>query len=233
VGSLFCARGAILARMAEFRIDQATPGSGTAGRSRHDLIQGEAITLVATSPTGVGVTYTWEMLDKVGSTATLSGTSGPSVTIGGAGAVTRPCAFLVKMTANDGGNISEVVRIASVRTLNKQLRVPLFPETAPTSNRLNSNNPDLSTDNASYPNRAGTGVTGQNWRGWAEWAYEITLAVEAGGGGGPSNGIKFHLRNGDSILVDPDYQYLVKAPLIIDPGAGLVAAPGGQIAVLP
>ena len=218
--------------MAQFRIDQATPGAGTPGESRHDLVPGEVITLVATSPIGAGVTYTWELLDKVGSGAVLSVTTGSSVTIGPAGQINQPSSFLVKLTTNVGGTITEDIRIESIRTASAGLRIPLFPETAPAANRLGLNNPDLSTDNAFYPNRSGTGTGQKNWRGWAEWAYELTLAVEAGGGG-PSNGIKFHLRNGDSILVDPDYQYLVKAPLIIDPGAGLVAAPGGQIAVLP
>lgn len=175
--------------MATFRIDQATPGPGTAGRSRHDLIPGEIITLVATAPTGPGITYAWEILDKAGSAAVLSSTTGISVSIGLAGAITQPCAFLIKLTVNDNGNVTEDVRIASVRTLNAALRLPLFPETAPTTNRLNSNNPDLSTDNAQYANRAGLGASGQNWRGWSEWAFELVLAVEAGmGGGGPPTG---------------------------------------------
>lgn len=175
--------------MATLRIDQATPGPGTDGQSRHDLIPGEVITLVATAPTGPGITYTWEILDKAGSTAVLSATTGISVSIGLAAAITQPCAFLIKLTVNDNGTVTETVRIASVRTLSTALRLPLFPETAPTSGRLNSNTPDQSTDNAYYPNRAGTGAAGQNWRGWSEWAYELTLAVEAaagGGGGGPT-----------------------------------------------
>lgn len=175
--------------MAEFRVDQATPGSGTPGRSRHDLIPGEVITLVATSPTGGGVTYTWEILDKVGSTAVLSATTGASVTIGLAGAITQPCAFLIRLTANDGGNVTVTDRIASVRSLVAGLRAPLFPETAPTTNKLSANTPDSSTDNADYANRAGLGASGQNWRGWGEWAYEVVLAVEAAfGGGGPPSG---------------------------------------------
>ena len=175
--------------MAQFRIDQVTPGVGTPGESRHDLVPGEFITLVAVSPTGAGVTYTWELLDEVGSVAVLSATTGSGVTIGPALLISQPCAFLVKMTANDGGVITEDIRIASVRTATLGLRVPLFPETAPAANRLALNNPDLSTDNAEYADRAGTGVTEKNWRGWAEWAWELTQAVESisgGGGGAPS-----------------------------------------------
>lgn len=168
--------------MATLRIDQATPGAGTAGQSRHDLVPGEVITLTAVSPTGGGVTYTWELLDKVGSSATLSATSGASVTIGPNTSILQPSAFLIKLTANDAGVITTTIRICSVRTATAALRIPLFPENAPTTNRLDSNDPDASADNAYYADRAGTGVAGQNWRGWAEWAYELVLAVEAAGG---------------------------------------------------
>lgn len=170
--------------MAEFRIDQATPGTGTAGRSRHDLVPGEVITLVATGPIGASVTYSWEILDKVGSVAVLDVTTGSSVEIGAAVDITQPCAFLVELTANNGGVITKDRRICSVRTANRALRVPVFPETAPITNRYNANDPDLSTDNASYSDLSGLGASGQNFRGWAEWAYELVLAVEEGGGGG-------------------------------------------------
>jgi hypothetical protein len=174
---------------AEFRIDQVTPGAGVPGRTRHDLVPNEVITLVATSPTGPGVTYTWEILDKVGSTAVLSATTGPSVTIGPAPSIVRPCSFRIKLTVNDNGTITSTVRRASVRTLVTGIFVPLFPESALSSGTLSSNSPDSSEDNAVYNNRAGLGVADQNWRGWAEWAYEITLAVESGGGaGGPPTG---------------------------------------------
>jgi len=174
--------------MTEFRIDQATPGAGTSNVSRHDLVVGEIINLVATSPTGPGITYSWEILDKVGSAAVLSAPTGISTTIGPFAQILSPCAFLIRLTVNDNGVVTTVDRIASVRTTALGVRVPLFPETAPVSNTLGSNNPDLSTDNAVYTNRAGTGVAEKNWRGWAEWAYEIALAVEAGGGGGPPTG---------------------------------------------
>lgn len=224
--------GAILGPMAQFRIDQATPGLGTPGESRHDLVPGEVLTLVATSPTGAGVTYTWELLDRVGSTAVLSATTGSSVLVGPAGQINQPCAFLIRLVTNSSGTITESIRIASVRTASLGLRTPLFPETAPAANRLSLNNPDLSTDNAFYPDRSGTGVGEKNWRGWAEWAWEITQAVESLSGAAPSNGIKFHLRNGDNITVAPDYQYITVGAAIIDPGATLVASPGGQIVVL-
>jgi len=176
--------------MAQFQINQLTPGSGSPGQSRHDLVAGESIVLVATSPVGAGVTYTWEILDRVGSGAVLTSSVGPSVAIGPAVAIAQPCAFLIKLTANDGGTITEEIRIASVRTASLGLRTPLFPESAPSANRLALNDPDKSTDNAVYANRSGTGVSEQNWRGWAEWAWELTTAVESlsGGGGGSPTG---------------------------------------------
>lgn len=177
--------------MAEFRIDQTGgAGAGITGRSRHDLQPGHAITLVATAPTGIGVTYAWEIIDAVGSTATLSSSSGSSVTLGDAGTVVQPCAFLIKLTTNDNGVISTVRRIASVRTAAAGLRLPVFPETAPNDGTLDLNDPDSSTDNAEYSDRAGRGAAGQNWRGWGEWAYEVTRAVEDATGNltGPASG---------------------------------------------
>ncbi len=170
--------------MAVFRIDQVTPGVGTAGVSRHDLVPGEVITLTATAPSGGGVVHTWEILDKAGSAAVLSATTGTSVTIGTSGAVTQPCAFKIKLSSNDAGNVTTQVLLASVRTASAGLRIPLFGEVAAVDGTLTTNDSGTSTDNAVYVDRAGTGATEQNWRGWAEWAYEITLAAEAGGGGG-------------------------------------------------
>lgn len=175
--------------MAEFRIDQASPGTGNPGETRHDLVAGEVISLVATAPLGAGVTYTWEIIDKIASTATLSATTGATVTIGIAGLITQPCAFLIQLTTNDNGVVTVTRRIASVRTANAALRVPTFVETAPVGHTLSANDPDDSTDNASYADLAGLGSTAKNWRGWSEWAYELTLAVEtATGAGGPPSG---------------------------------------------
>jgi hypothetical protein len=171
--------------MAQFRIDQATPGLGTTGQSRHDLVPGEVITLTAISPAGPGVTYTWEIMDKVGSGAALSATTGTSVTIGPDVSITEPCGFLIRLTADDGSGILQVEdRIASVATPNLGLRVPLFLETAPPTSRLGSNDPSRSTDNAVYADRAGLGAPGQNWRGWAEWAWMLTNALDTVTGGG-------------------------------------------------
>lgn len=176
---------------AEFRIDQTTPGLGTAGQSRHDLVAGEVINLVATDPApGPGITYTWEIIDKRGATASLTATTGQTTSIGPAGSIMQPCSFLVQLTVATPSGPTVVRRIASVRTLNAGLRVPVFPETTPKSQTYDLRDPDLSTDNAVYVNRSGLGLTEQNPFGWSEWAWELVQAVESAsaGSGGPPSG---------------------------------------------
>lgn len=53
------------------------------------------------------------------------------------------------------------------------------------------------------------------------------------GSGAAVPGIKYWLESTDSIVVPNRYQYLIKAPLIVDPGGSLTADPGGQIVILP
>lgn len=176
--------------MAQIRIDQAT--QGTPGVSRHDLVGGTVITLVATLPAaGSGVSYLWEIIDKVGSTATLTSTTDQTTTIGPLGSISAPCGFKIRLTANDNGTVTTTERIASVRSTNAGLRFVLFGEAAPLSQTLDSNNNTLSTDNALYADLAGLGSSGYNWRSHAEWAKEVVEAIEAiatggGGGGAPS-----------------------------------------------
>lgn len=220
--------------MAQFQINQLSPGPGTPGESRHDLVAGETIALVATSPApGPGITYTWELLDRVGSGAILLSPTGPTAAIGPPTSVTQPCAFLIKLVVNNNGSISEDVRIASVRTAALGLRTPLFPESAATANRLTLNDPDKSTDNAVYSNRSGTGVTEKNWRGWAEWAWELTNAVEAlGSSPSTSPGSKWWLESTDNIVVPSRYQYLVQGTILIDAGGSLTTDPDGQVVII-
>ncbi len=175
----------------QFRIDQVTPGPGIAGRSRHDLVPGEVITLVVTDPLpGPGISYLWEIIDKRGSTASLTSTTSSTTTIGPAGAITQPCSFLVELTVFTSSGTFKIRRICSVRTLNAQLRVPVFPETSPETQTYDLRDPDLSTDNAVYTNRSGLGLTEQNPFGWSEWAWELVMAVESAsaGSGGPPSG---------------------------------------------
>jgi hypothetical protein len=210
---------------AQFRIDQATPGLGVSGRARHDLVVGETITLTATTPApGPGVNYTWEILDKVGTTAVLTATSGQAVTIPGASLVSRPYAFKVRLTVNDNGSISRTTRVFGARSANRSLRVPLFGEDAPRESSLASNDPELSIDNAVYADRAGTGVTEQNWRGWAEWAWELVNAVDLGSPPSVAD-------HGDLTgLGDDDHrQYLLRVDLRTAVRAIVVAEDGGVV----
>ena len=57
--------------------------------------------------------------------------------------------------------------------------------------------------------------------------------AQSSGGAAGGVGVKYALESTDNITVPNRYQYLVKAPLIIDPGGALIAAPGGQVVVLP
>jgi len=223
---------------AQFRIDQATPGSGTPDVTRHDLVPGEVITLVATSPApGPGVSYTWELLDVVGSAATLSATTGTSVTIGPFGDITPPCAFRIQLTANDGVTITKSVRIASVRTVAAGLRALVFSESAPPGATLNAHNPALSEDNAFYADLAGRGISAQNWRDWAEWVWEITNAVEAvaaGGGGGGSDTSDNFIGAGDGWISSPENIGVQFAALPYFDSVGVVgfALPGSDCFVI-
>lgn len=197
---------------AQFRIDQINPGAGVAGRSRHDLVVNEIITLTATDPApGVGITFSWEILDKRGSSATLSSPTGQVVTIGPDSAITAPCAFLVELTATTPSGITKTRRICSVRSAAAGLRVPVFPETAPDAQKLGLNTPDLSTDNALYANRSGTGVSEQNWGGWSEWAWEVVMAIESGGGGGGGGSLQDSYDLGSSIAINITPVHVSKA----------------------
>lgn len=172
---------------ATFRISQVTPGAGTAGRSRTDLVAGEVITLEAVSPTGPDVTYLWELTDVVGSAAALTASSGSSVNIGASGGeIGELSSFKIRFTSYDSstGLVLSDERVACVRSSVTGLRALLFAETAPASGTVGGNTPDLSTDNAFYANLAGTGNSGQNWRGHAQWNYEVLQVLEGLSGGG-------------------------------------------------
>lgn len=172
--------------MASFRIDQATQPAGIAGRARHDLVVSHVVTLTATDPVTDGTTYAWEILDKVNSATLFPGAlltaTGISTTLSlGAEA---PCAFFIQLTATEpNGTVTTTERVLSVVTPATRLRVPLFREKSVAANKLGAHVDDSSTDNALYTDLAGLGTPEQNWRGWAEWAYEIVQAIEAAGDG--------------------------------------------------
>lgn len=155
-----------------------TPGAGVLDRSRHDLIAGEIITLVVPSPVA-GATYNWEILDKVNSTGVLSSATGTTVTIGSSGTIVAFCGFLIQLTETIGSTVTRVKRLATVRSTLSGLRPMFLGETANARDTLASHNAAQSTDNALYADRAGLGVSEQNYRGWAEGLYEMALAIDS------------------------------------------------------
>lgn len=184
-----------------YRIDQSTPGTGEADRSRHDLVEGEPIELVAIEPApGPEVTYQWEIIDRAGTAAVLNATTGAAVTLGAS--PTRPFAFLIEMRAYVAGSyVGAARRICGARTPIRGLRLPLYSETADPASRLSAPRPEGSTDNAQYPSLAGQGA-GPNWRGWVQCLYELVGAVESVEGGEGQSGDALSLR-GTPIANDP------------------------------
>jgi hypothetical protein len=168
---------------AGFRITQATPGAGVTDRSRFDLVAGEVITLTAVDPPAAdGITYQWEIIDRAGTSSDFADVSGDEATIEAQGQV--PFAFLVELRVYTNEVLTGRTRRAfGARSQNKGLRLPLFSETADPAARLAARNIPASTDNEVYADRAGTGASEQNWRGWAEFLHELVMAVEESGGG--------------------------------------------------
>lgn len=191
----------MLLGMAQYRIDQATPGAGTPGVARHDLVPAETITLTATSPTGPGVTHAWEIIDKAGTASVLSGSTGDVVTIAGGG-VSELSGWRVRLTSNDNGTVSITERVFSVRSSLTGLRPALFGETAPNTAKLAANTPDLSTDNATYADLQGTTASGQNWRGYAQWTWEILQAIELLAGNGSAVTLQDAYDGGPNVLIN-------------------------------
>lgn len=120
----------------------------------------------------------------VGSEAALTAGTGITVDIGPDSDIVELCGFKVRLTANDGGDITVSERIFCVRSSVTGLRPLMFGETSPSSQTLGANDPDLSTDNSTYADLAGTGVSGDNWRGYGQAFYEMALVIEGLSGGG-------------------------------------------------
>jgi hypothetical protein len=219
--------------MATYRIDQATPGVGTAGRSRIDLIAGETVTFTATDPApGAGVTYTWEIVDSAGSAPVLSSTSGTSVTVNQVHMV-APCAGSVKLTANDNGTITSTTRKYAVPGPLTGVILPLIGERTTAGQSLGSNTPDDSTDNAVYPDRAGRGISGQNWRGWAEILHRLASGLETAAAKLRGRAVRDVLPTDGQVLtwVDADAWWEPQTPAVAPGGAGgdgsFIFQPGG------
>jgi len=61
---------------------------------------------------------------------------------------------------------------------------------------------------------------------------ECTLRIDStGGSGGPSTGIKYHLKSTDNITVPDCFEYLVGCDFILDAGAIFTIDVGGRLTV--
>jgi len=58
-----------------------------------------------------------------------------------------------------------------------------------------------------------------------------TLEISSSGGGGNSNGIKYHLKNGDNITVQDCFEYFIACGFILDPGAIMTIDSGGRLVI--
>lgn len=58
-----------------------------------------------------------------------------------------------------------------------------------------------------------------------------TLEISASGGGGNSNGIKYHLKNGDNITVQDCFEYFIACDFIIDNGASFTIENGARLVI--
>jgi hypothetical protein len=58
-----------------------------------------------------------------------------------------------------------------------------------------------------------------------------TLEISASGGGGNSNGIKYHLKNGDNITVQDCFEYFIACDFIIDNGANFTIENGARLVI--
>jgi hypothetical protein len=167
---------------ASFRITQEGLDNVADGVSRFDLAVNAYITLEAVDPAPAdGVRYEWEIIDRAGTSSALTANTGDAVSI--EEQATAPFAFLVEMRAYvNEALVGKVRRPFGARTPVAGLRLPLFSETADPAATISARNLEASTDNSLYEDRAGTGVSERNWRGWAEFLHELVLAVEDGGG---------------------------------------------------
>lgn len=174
--------------MAVIELSQASVPAASPG-TRLDLIPREVIVATCTSPApGAGVSYTWEITDRVGTTGTITSGAGTAViNIGPASSIGTYTAFKLKLTADDNGIITESTIEASVShplgkaaqygqtsdvEAEKYLAPPLFAETADPLQTLTVNDSTTSTDDFSRE-LADTGITAANWRGWSSKDYDI------------------------------------------------------------
>lgn len=183
--------------MAKFRIDQGSVGPD--GQSRHDLVPGQEIRCVVTDPVGSDYTYEWELIDHVGSPSAVGTVDGDDFVIGPGADLGYGTSFLIRLKVTGPDGVEEEARYASIRTQSARLRYPTFGERAPADHTISSNDPDASTDNATYEDLSGLGLSGKNWSGWREWAREVVSAVEQlSGSATPADPTRYFEEAGDT-----------------------------------
>tara|TARA_R110001606_G_scaffold91591_3_gene204251 strand:+ start:2487 stop:2825 length:339 start_codon:yes stop_codon:yes gene_type:complete len=60
---------------------------------------------------------------------------------------------------------------------------------------------------------------------------DCTLEISSSGGGGNSNGIKYHLKNGDNITVQDCFEYFIACNFIVDNGATMTIENGARLII--
>jgi hypothetical protein len=172
--------------MAKFTINQIGLPAGTLDRARTDgLITGAKVTLDASA--GGGNTFRFDLLwvppDDTTSVPSLVVTANPAIweyfpTAG------VPGEHRIQLTVDEGLRTEEVViRTFAIRTPNLGLVIPAFNTKADKNASLILDGPsqtDASEDNAvDYLGNLGP----LDYTGWWRAIYELTMAVENGGGG--------------------------------------------------
>lgn len=209
-------------------LDQAGLPAGNPGFARTDGLATGA--LVTVSSVGGGTTHALRLLwvppTDTTAVASLTQTTPTTWTFSPTpGAVGT---YRIELTVDAGTSLEDrQIRAFAMRTPNLGLLIPAANEGAdPGATLANVGAAQIGRSEQNEP--FGPFVAGSAW-GWFRALEEMALALDTGGG----VGIRYRIPAPLALVVQADFQYLVKAPLIIDPGASLTAVPGGQIVVLP
>lgn len=216
---------------AQMRIDQTGLPAGQPGIARTDGLDTGA--LVTLTSLGGGSTHRFRLLwvppEDLTAVPTLAAAGPTSWTF----SPQAGCygSYRVELIVDEGlPTEARQVRIFGVRLPGQGLLIPAANEAAdPTATLLNDGASVIarSENNEPFPPFSPQGSA----FGWWKALRDVIVAADAVAA--VPVGIRYHLPAGVNITVQADYQYLVKAPLIIDPGASLTAAPGAQIVILP
>ena len=170
------------------------------------VLAGNLVTLTNFDNTGIAA-WQWTLLDRpAGSLASLTGAASSVATL----TPDVPGSYLVRLRTWLDAGATVLDGVSTAITFVRYTSVPTWRVPA-----------------------AGETTEVDATRGWADEVNDILDYIQSNIGAGSALGVKFHLRPGDNFTVLPDYQYLVKAPFTVDPGASLFLSPGAQLAVLP